>query len=401
MAEERTVRRIPPCSGCDPEGLASWLTDMAKEGLYLQTDGIGSRSWHFSKGVPRSVPYRLLPGREKPTLGAALNRRLAEPDQGTRDGYAAQGWEYVASQQHFHIYRGAEDYDGGLRMEPRVEPEAVAWAAQWEWRDVLFWVPMMVVGMPVVFYGVERPEIPLLFFDQYFFALAIFWVAALAFAGYRAVRCLRLKRLRRRLEEGSRPDWQKDWKRGAFFHRTAGVLALVLVIAWSIGSLFLPSPGGADDYSLADYPGEPPFLTLAEMDPGGAVEHHDGGVSQDASLLLPVQILWEETGFVDLQDGKGTRMTSLYLEYYEARTPALAKEMVRELQGAEARYRPEGLSGEPVACPDLGVDFACCYPGKEVLLLRQDAVVIRMWMERNGSRVPVEALAAPMAEALL
>lgn len=43
MAEQRrtrTVYRLPPCPRCDVERMESWLGDMARQGLFLQKEGI-------------------------------------------------------------------------------------------------------------------------------------------------------------------------------------------------------------------------------------------------------------------------------------------------------------------------------------------------------------------------
>ena len=61
MSETTIIRHIPPCSSCDLEAMESWLSDLAREGHYLKE--IGRRSWHFTKGAPAEVPYRLIPGR--------------------------------------------------------------------------------------------------------------------------------------------------------------------------------------------------------------------------------------------------------------------------------------------------------------------------------------------------
>lgn len=392
MAEERTVRRIPPCSGCDPEGLASWLTDMAKEGLHLQDDGIGSYTWRFSKGEPKDIPYRLLPGRGKPTLGALFGRGLEEPDQATKDRYTALGWEYVAHQQHFYIYRGAEGYDGGLRAEPRVQPEEMARAAQWAWLDVLFWVPILLLAFPFCGYGLADGASLLFFFDGHLWEMAVLLVLALGFVFSRAARWLRLKKLQRKLEERGRLDCSKDWKRRAVVHRVTSVLAMVFLLVWAFLPGNLSDRAGEGYQPIEEYLGEPPFPTLAEMMPEGTVETHEGLFSQRATVLLPVHLSWRESGDVD-RDGYDE--IELQVEYYEARTPALAQKLSREVlrENGDLRY--------PMEEAQLGVDFACQNAYSGMILLQEDTKVLWAWCSQQGRDiVPMETWVAQFVDAL-
>lgn len=46
----KTVIRIPPSPLYDMEAMESWLTDMAREGLYLERQGIDWGLGHFYRG---------------------------------------------------------------------------------------------------------------------------------------------------------------------------------------------------------------------------------------------------------------------------------------------------------------------------------------------------------------
>ena len=45
--EDRPVYILPPCPSYDVEGMESWLTDMAKDGLILTKDGGFCRDCSF------------------------------------------------------------------------------------------------------------------------------------------------------------------------------------------------------------------------------------------------------------------------------------------------------------------------------------------------------------------
>ena len=61
--EPKHVYRLPPCPAYDIEGMESWLSDMAANGLLLSADGFFAGFAIFEKSEPRAVRYRLAPSR--------------------------------------------------------------------------------------------------------------------------------------------------------------------------------------------------------------------------------------------------------------------------------------------------------------------------------------------------
>lgn len=389
MSEDTIIRHIPPCSSCDLEALESWLSDLAREGHYLKE--IGRRSWHFTKGTPGEVPYRLVPGRGEPTAGAFFGRHVDQlpddPPQIILDRYRDQGWVYVTRQRHCYIFRADDQADGMFRTEPRIWPEDVGRMAKWEWRDLPFWLLIAFVAAPLVLYAFAGWGMPLLALNDFLWALVLLFVSGLLIVSERLHHIFHLKRLQRKLENGERFDHKKDWKVGALRNRAAKVTLVVLAVVWTLGSPFLPFLQGEDYHLLEEYPGDPPFPTAEEIVPGMERVSHDGMYSETTSLLIPVHIQWWENSVNHYY----------WVDYYETLTPAMARELAEELlyeQKKEHGYKAEPLTG-------LDVDYAVVYDENEKVILQEETRVMRVTLNQGGQQaVHLEDWTAALVESL-
>ena len=388
------IRHIPPCSSCDLEALESWLSDLAREGHYLKE--IGRRSWHFTKGTPGEVPYRLVPGRGEPTAGAFFGRHMdqlpEDPPQVILDRYRDQGWVYVTRQRHCYIFRGVDGETGMFRTEPRIWPEDVARMAKWEWRDLPFCLLIAFVAAPLVLYAFAGWGMPLLALNDVLWALVLLFVAGLLIVSERLRHIFHLKRLQWKLENGERFDHKKDWKAGAFRNRAAKVMLVVLAVVWTLGSPFLPFMQGEDYNLLEEYPGDQPFPTAKDLVPDGALSDWEGLYYENKGLLIPVHIHWWETGMV-------AHPHEIYyrVEYYETLTPAMARELAEELlyeQKKEHGYEAEPLNG-------LDVDYAVVYDENEKVILQEGTKVMQVTLAQDDDDfLPLEVWTAALAQSL-
>ncbi len=393
------IRKIPPCSSCDIEGLESWLTDMAREGLHLRTDGIGSRSWHFMPGEGKEVPYRLVPGRGAPTVGAFFGRhtdRLPEdPPQVILDRYRDQGWEYVTRQGHCYIFRAADPYEGAFRVEPRIWPEDVSRMIQWEWRDLPFWLLMIFVAAPAFLYAISGWGTPLLALNEFLWVYVLLLAAGFVLVAERAIHLFHLIWLRRKLDSGERFDHKKDWRPAALRTRTVKVLQIVFLVVWTVGSPFLPIFQNDNYELLEDYPGDPPFPVLSELAQGWELEsqdRQDGMYRGTRTLLIPVYIEWWENCEIEHIRGIYYRV-----DYYETLTPAMAHELAEELwyqEEKEFHYRAEDL-------PNLRLDYAVVYDQEEKVILQEGTKVIQATLDQELHQyIPLEVWTAQLAESM-
>ena len=385
------IRHIPPCSSCDLEALESWLSDLAREGHYLKE--IGRRSWHFTKGTPGEVPYRLVPGRGEPTAGAFFGRHVdqlpQDPPQVILDRYWDQGWIYVGRQRHCYIFRGVDGETGMFRTEPRIWPEDVARMAKWEWRDLPFCLLIAFVAAPLVLYAFAGWGMPLLALNDVLWALVLLFVAGLLIVSERFHHIFHLKRLQRKLENGERFDHKKDWKAGAFRNRAVKVTLVVLAVVWTLGSPFLPFLQGKDYNLLEEYPEDPPFPTVEDLYSDTEITSHDGMYCESKSLIIPVYIDWWENGIVYPRDE-----VYYHAYYYETLTPAMARELAEELlyeQKKEHGYKAEPLVG-------LDVDYAVVYDENEKVILQEGTKVMQVTLAQdNKEYLPLEVWTSQLA----
>ena len=385
------IRHIPPCSSCDLEALESWLSDLAREGHYLKE--IGRRSWHFTKGTPGEVPYRLVPGRGEPTAGAFFGRHVdqlpQDPPQVILDRYRDQGWVYVTRQRHCYIFRGVDGETGMFRTEPRIWPEDVARMAKWEWRDLPFCLLIAFVAAPLVLYAFAGWGMPLLALNDVLWALVLLFVAGLLIVSERLRHIFHLKRLQRKLENGERFDHKKDWKAGAFRNRAVKVSLVVLAVVGTLGSPFLPFLQGKDYNLLEEYPEDPPFPTVEDLYSDTEITSHDGMYCESKSLIIPVYIDWWENGIVYPRDE-----VYYHAYYYETLTPAMARELAEELlceQKKEHGYEAEPLVG-------LDVDYAVVYDENEKVILQEGTKVMQVTLAQdNKEYLPLEVWTSQLA----
>ncbi|MBQ2925269.1 MAG: DUF2812 domain-containing protein [Ruminiclostridium sp.] len=394
MSETTIIRHIPPCSSCDLEALESWLTDLAREGHYLKE--IGRRSWHFTKGAPAEVPYRLIPGRGEPTVGAFFGRHTdklpEDPPQIILDRYRDQGWVYVTRHSHCYIFRADDQYQGGFRVEPRIRPEDISRMIQWEWQDLPFWLLMICVAVPLFLYAISGWGTPLLALNEFLWAQVVLLAAGFVLAAERVIHLFHLIRLRRKLDSGERFDHKKDWKSGALRNRAVKVILMVFLVAWTLGSPFLPFFQSEDYNLLEEYPGELPFLTAAELVPEEALSDWEGLYYEEKGLLIPVHINWWETGMVQPR-----RELYYRLDYYDTLTPAMAGKLAEELL-----YEDQGdyaYAAEPM--PELGLDYAVVYDQRESVILQEGKKVLQVTLvQDDDDYLPLDTWTAALAESL-
>lgn len=125
MAQEahtRTVYRRPPCPSYDVEGTEAWLTDLAREGLLLESDGFFAGFAAFEKTAPTRVKYRLEAAQKHASLWSEDG---GEPDEAQVELCAQYRWEYVARHGQFYIYRSDDPSARELNTDPKVQALAL------------------------------------------------------------------------------------------------------------------------------------------------------------------------------------------------------------------------------------------------------------------------------------
>lgn len=372
---KKTVYRLAPVPAYDVEGMESWLTDLAAEGLFLSKDGFFCGVGYFHRDTPRKVAYRLAASEKQ---RSAWDDNNGEPDEEAVALSEALGWEYVAARGQFFIYRSQEPMARELNTDPRVQAIALKqvkrrcfsamslsvfyvllYLAAW-WKGQLL-LACLQAGTAMVVSGFVIITL-LLFVDD--------------------VLCFRyLNRLHKRLRSGEEPDHRRGWRRGAYRRQGAAIVLRTAFIVWVcvLALNALNEDARHNKTALSDYTGELPFATLADY-AGGAGEYREvltsiNGVYDWSDPLAPRMISWAESAEVVTADG--TVSGGLYVDYYETRFDWMAREVARELIANAKR----GKYYEELPVPPLGVevDYAAAYYDiGSTLVLRKGNVVVQV-----------------------
>lgn len=374
---EKTVYRLAPVPAYDVEGMESWLSDLAAEGLLLTKDGFFCGVGYFRRETPRQVAYRL--------AAAEGGRSLWDDNGGEPDGEAvdlseALGWEYVAARGQFFIYRSQEPVKRELDTDPRVQAIALKQVKRRCFSAISFSVFYVLLYLMLWWKGqflraCLQAGTPMVASGFLIITLLLFWDDIL---------CLSyLNRLHRRLRSGEAPDHRRDWRRGAYLRQGAVIALRAAFIVWVcvLGLRALDEDALHNWSSLSDYTGDLPFATLADY-AGGAGQYQEtitsiNGVCDWSDLLAPRLVEWDETAVITLPDG-GVVDGGLHILYYETRYDWMAREVFRELLSGAGRDE-DHYTELPV--PALPVETDCAAAWRnigDVLVLCRGNVVIQI-----------------------
>ena len=368
--------RLAPCPSYDVEKIESWLQDLAKEGWILATQESVFSLLAFRKAAPRAVRYRLQP--RKPNEGFG---DVPTPD--LQELCAEYGWEYVESYGQFHIYRSLTPDAREMDTEPGVQAAALKAGK----RSSAFTLLLDAILLGNIFSQ---------FFLMPFWSLvhmglgyhlvhlvALTWVSTDCFLQWR-----HLRKLQKQLKANIPLDHNKPWKQGAVFH-IFSKLAYGVIMVLLFGVILTSCTGSLDlEYdAVGAFPGDPPFVTAAEILPEGTYKSESflqgyNAYTLDSTFFAPQILEWKEYGTITLPDGT-VYSGSLIVTYYETRAPWLAEGLMDDLY----RYAEENSHFRPSPAPEMSADVVLCYWDiYPVILLRKDNMVIKAYvsLEHQG-----------------
>jgi len=379
MAECRHAYRLPPCPAYDVEGMESWLGELAGEGLLLAPDGFFAGVGTFERTAPRTARYRLEAAQQSTSMWAGNG---GEPDPEQVALGRAYTWDYVAKRGNFYIYRTFDPQARELNTDPQVQALALEAVKKRQYTAVfqmLFWTVLYPLAM--LRGGVLLTVIDMgtwLFLLTAGFVLWMLWdaVSELAWLG----------RLQERLRAGGALTRRKDWRRrAALYHgKNAGQIALALILVgiflhdWNVSAM------NEDKVQLDQYTGTLPFASMSEL-AGGEVSDLQmtmmglslgfNSIEEKSDWLAPRCIHYMEHSRLTLSDGR-VLDGGLYVDYYEAASPWLARQLARECYRLDRREK----WFDPMTPPELDADFVEAYANNvhfPTLLLQDGKVVLR------------------------
>lgn len=389
LLDKEIVYRLVPCPCYEVEACESWLTDMAAQGLFVEK--LGRTLARFRRGLPQTVRYRLTAARLK---GSWLDVVPSEPLSTEKALYAEYGWEFICSQQEFFLYACRDPQAPELHTDPAVQALSLKMARKSAWWALLG--GLAVLAVQYFLNGRGRlarllVEMPLLSLCMYLYLFGVLFLAARDL--------YHILRLSRRLGRGYAPDHRKNWHPTAWTYRISHGITLCsfsLVLLLTFGNFAQAS----SNQPITNYQGPLPFATLQDLTDGTLVQDEDGynTLERRHSLLAPTILEYRESGVILLGE-EIPWDTSLTVQYYDTRSPWLAKLLVNDLHQERSI-----LAEELQPLPDLaGMDAAYAYSGKEgvfrqLILVQGRRVLSVLWIDPDGTH-DFDSLAPRFAEA--
>lgn len=388
LLDKEIVYRLVPCPCYEVEACESWLTDMAAQGLFVEK--LGRTLARFRRGLPQTVRYRLTAARLK---GSWLDIVPSEPLSTEKALYAEYGWEFICSQQEFFLYACRNPQAPELHTDPAVQALSLKMARKSAWWALIGGIAVLAVQYFLNGRGrLARllAEMPLLSLCMYLYLFGVLFLAARDL--------YHILRLSRRLGRGYAPDHRKNWHPTAWTYRISHGLTLCsfsLVLLLAFGNFVQAS----SNQPITNYQGPLPFATLQDLTDGTLVQDEDeyNTLERRHSLLAPTILEYRESGVILLGE-EIPWDTSLTVQYYDTRSPWLAKLLVNDLHQERSI-----LAEELQPLPDFaGMDAAYAYSGKEgvfrqLILVQGRRVLSVLWIDPDGTH-DFDSLAPRFAE---
>ncbi len=238
--EGETVIMCTPCPYYDREGIKSWLSDMAEEGLYLKKNGFFLGLSFFEYKKKKNVKYHL-------AVADWLNKG---PDSETLEIMSRQSWTYLTKRGGFHVYRSSDpnapELDDESSKEKYEDKVQIEFEVFW-WLFVLWIVFMgsLTGGRFGLLLPVEEPE------NAQALVIALMLLLNVIF------RIPAMVSLHMHEEFGEEGDWRRKAVRHYLFSAFKA-LCWVLIAGIFIVSLINMIDKGI---STAEYSGGIPFFT--------------------------------------------------------------------------------------------------------------------------------------------
>ena len=397
---EKQVHRLCPCDQSDIEGIQSWLEDMAEQGLFLVEDGVFCGIFTFERKAPRKVAYRLdVAQKRKP-------RFLESADELSNEEvelYRSMGWEYLLQYGEFRVYRSEMGDAPELNTETETHAITINLLKKKYRRScvsaILMALLWLVGSNGFLRYGILMAVTVGVVFalSMYIFAL---WVVITPLC-----RAFRFRRYEKRLLAGDDLNRRVDWKKRSAASITARVLPVLLCCGIAFGLLSALARTG-DEVPNGEYPGDPPFATVADVFPGGVISGDnvwmDYGTHSVSKTAVSQNTEWNQSCDVTTQDG-AQYFCILRLSYHETASEWIAQGLEKDYYVYDAS-RYHGKRFEDLQVPELGVDSVRAYNsyGSVYVLMRQDNRVIHGVVHIDGNNQKNEWIlwAQAMAELL-
>jgi hypothetical protein len=390
MEEKKYVYRLPPCPDYEIAKVESWLTDMAKEGLILEADTPFFGFYGFYKAAPQYFRYRMEPALK--TQGF-FDWAPGQPKEDAQNLYAEMGWEYVTRYGDFHIYRCSDPHAPELHTDEEIQAEALN-VLKKRHRSNLIW-DVLFIALYLQF-GVLRYPASMIVAMGLFCTVCLYG-AFLSQLLHPVLSLVRLSKLRRQLLDGDPIHKHADWKshvlRSRIFHNAPGKMFTLLLVLLLISQIAQYD----DEIKLADFTGQPPFITIADLNPEGAYvpEGFDYANRVRNWSYWPFVDNWDWYEYAAIQLDNGETVSGpLDVKYHRTLSPILANQLAKELiaYADTGKYFTEATSFDTGYENIRGFQYHGKYGLDTVMLICDNIVVEAQILVDNAEGVSAKEL---------
>lgn len=351
----KRIIRFAPCSEYDVECMESWLEEMARQGSFLKGNFYGL--YFFEQNQPAEVRYRLQAAAKRISI---FDDHGGNPDPEMMQLSQEFGWEYVTSGRDFYVFCSKDGQARELNTDAAVQAMTIDLVRRREKSNLLalaFNIILQVVIFQKGFLSLASNIGSRLYISM---VLLLLWGAM-----NQLRKLMHLRNLRKRLEEGEVLNRKINWREKGKSSRKAGYLYSIFVCYFFTSFLWAwyLDASGAYDYDMAAYHEPLPIATLQDLVPSAEFSYDDFGAGNTIEVkqdwLAPQIISFFQTGTLR-KDGELLFKGGLVVDYFETKTPWLAKKLADELHHTARR---EARSYEDLPAPRLDVDSVVAFRG--------------------------------------
>lgn len=378
----------------------SYLSDMAKEGLFLT--GMSQSFNIFEINAPADREYRIEFGEK------VLGREM-------RDMYKVSGWRYVCSFNGIHIFQAAaSDTLVEIHTDPEEQSYTLRKSCRMFKRLILFEIIMLLFMMAFAAFGVMIGGIPALNLleNNFIYIISIALVIYIIFEISRQLQAL--IQIKKRLQMGFYIDHHEPWKKrsvGKFIGY--GILAVVLILCLaSITSNIVTIAGaitGRTNNALT-LTTELPVVRLNDIEKletpvirtyySKDRNYPLSRVNVKYSVFMKEYEINEEFVQEDMTYEGEPYTPSIRTNYYKIYAPFMVQGALSDIMHKAERYfiglPDEGIMVEKIACKGLDEVYYIPSGFNEEnyfgLVVRNGNVIL--WMIYNGQKTRTEVIQA-------
>jgi hypothetical protein len=359
----KTVYKLRPSDYWRIGQHESWFADMAAEGLHLKKMGV--QFVQFVKGEPKKMRYRIDVSKKKKITPEQIQM------------YQENGWDYVTSNQFFHVFSSPEE-----RNAPEIHTDPAEQSYTLKELDKKLAMNASIVVVAMLFMIGMLSSIWFLDGTPTFVlvqGLAIQQTILAIFIGFTSYTSLQaaisIRALRKDLIEGKPIDHHAPWKK---HHRRNSIIGFLFTVVVGFSAI-LPFVQliKSDTKTLPEASLDLPIVRLADVEQNPAFVRGEPDYMSDNvdwgnrytyewSPLAPLQYETDENGVVPgkmWEDGSGEYSPSIHTRVYRLSIPSMTDNLISDLI---KRYRYENSKEDYIEKKNSSFDILIVHEEEEM-----------------------------------